>query len=179
MMQLHDFTEKEQTRQDILIIRYYALPRLDHSSLAAFIIKPDISSLSRNNTVSDGFIVFIMPGILGAMDKVTDMKELLLGRRIRALRNAKGWTQQELGSQADINYKFLGEVERGQQNPSFNTLVKVAAALGVELPELFRFEHEILDRKKIETRIKQLLKTMPDENLRQLLLMLQTLYPVQ
>ena len=60
----------------------------------------------------------------------------------------------------DVNYKFVGEIERGQQNPSFNVLVKIAAALEVELPEFFRFEHEISDRREIEARIRQILETM-------------------
>lgn len=94
------------------------------------------------------------------------------------MRNIKGWSQQELGNRSDTNYKFLGEIERGQQNPSFNILVKLAMALEVNLPELFRFEHEILDRKETETRIQQILKTIPDDNLRQILLLLQVLYPI-
>jgi transcriptional regulator with XRE-family HTH domain len=113
------------------------------------------------------------------MAKSIDKTEALLGRRIRSLRNARGWTQQELGSQADINYKFLGEVERGQQNPSFNILTKIAKALEVELPELFRFEHEILDRRKIEAEIKHFLKTIPEGDLRKILLLFQTLYPAR
>ena len=103
--------------------------------------------------------------------------KVLLGRRIRSLRNIKGWTQQELGDRADINYKFLGEIERGQQNPSFNILVKIATAMEIKLPELFQFEHEILDRKEIETRIKHILKTIPDDVMRQILLLLRTFYP--
>ena len=79
-----------------------------------------------------------MADILGIMDKSNEDIRALLGRRIRTLRNIKGWTQQELGNQADINYKFLGEIERGLQNPSFNILVKIANALEVELPEFFR-----------------------------------------
>ncbi|MBW1690779.1 MAG: helix-turn-helix transcriptional regulator [Deltaproteobacteria bacterium] len=116
--------------------------------------------------------------ILGSMEKSWENTKILLGRRIRSLRNVKGWTQQELGDRADINYKFLGEIERGQQNPSFNILVKIAMALGVNLPELFRFEHEISDRKEIETQIQQILKTIPDDTLRQILLLLQVLYPI-
>lgn len=54
-----------------------------------------------------------------------------------AWRKAKGWTQEELGKQADTSYKFLGEIERGVQNSSFTILVKVAGALDVKLPELF------------------------------------------
>ena len=78
-------------------------------------------------------------GYIWHMEKSKDTKALL-GSRIRSLRNLKGWTQQQLGEQADVNYKFVGEIERGQQNASFEILVKIAAALGVELPELFRFD---------------------------------------
>ncbi len=112
------------------------------------------------------------------MKKSHENTAIRLGRRIRSLRNAKGWSQQELGNEADINYKFLGEIERGQKNPSFNILVKIALALEVDLPELFQFEHEILDREKIESQIEKILKTLPDDDLRQILLVLRVLYPV-
>lgn len=113
------------------------------------------------------------------MERSHEDASILLGRRIRSLRNTKGWTQQELGSRADINYKFLGEIERGMQNPSFRVLAKIASALEVELPELFRFEHEILDRKEIERRIREILETIPEDALRQILMLLRVLYPVR
>lgn len=116
-------------------------------------------------------------GMLGVMDS-EDLK-VLLGRRIRSLRTAKGWTQQQLGEQADINYKFLGEIERGLQNPSFGVLVKIAGALAVDLPELFRLEQEIPDRKELERRLRELIRALPDESLRQAFTLLRALYPVQ
>ena len=103
---------------------------------------------------------------------------MLLGRIIRSLRNTKGWTQQELGEHADINYKFVGAIERGQQNPSFAVLAKIAAALGVELRELFRFEREALDRKQVETQIEAILQTLPDGDLGPMLSVFRVLYPV-
>ena len=106
-------------------------------------------------------------------------EKVLLGRRIRSLRTAKEWTQEKLGAEADISYKFLGEIERGQQNPSFNSLVKIAAALKVNLPELFRFEQETLDKDAIEGIIGQIVKTLPDEDLRRLQMILLTLYPIR
>jgi transcriptional regulator with XRE-family HTH domain len=109
----------------------------------------------------------------------SDETNLLLGRRIRRLRTLKGLTQQELGNQAEVNYKFLGEIERGQQNPSFSTLVKIAHALKVEMQDLFRFEQEISNRKEIENQIKKLLKAIPDDALRQVLLILRVLYPLR
>lgn len=104
---------------------------------------------------------------------------ILLGKRIRSLRTAKKLTQQELGEKADINYKFLGEIERGQQNPSFQILARIAAALEVELPELFRLETEITDREDVLNRIAEIVESLNDEDLRQVLLLLRVLYPVR
>jgi transcriptional regulator with XRE-family HTH domain len=117
--------------------------------------------------------------MIGFMRKQKESSDVLLGRGIRNIRTLKGWTQQELGNQADVNYKFIGEIERGQQNPSFNVLVKIASALEIELPELFRFEHEILNRKEIENQIKIILPFIPDKELSKILLLLQVLYPIR
>ena len=106
-------------------------------------------------------------------------EKVLLGRRIRSLRNDKGWTQEKLGVESGISYKFIGEIERGLQNPSFETLVKIAAALLVALPDLVSFEQETLDKKAIESRISQIMKTLPDEDIRRLHMVLSSLYPIQ
>jgi transcriptional regulator with XRE-family HTH domain len=113
------------------------------------------------------------------MSKQKEKEEVLLGQRIRALRTIKGWTQQELGNQADVNYKFIGEIERGQQNPSFNILVKISNALGVDIFELFRFEQETFNRNEIEKRIQSILKKLSDDTLRNILLLLNALYPIR
>lgn len=113
------------------------------------------------------------------MGKHKEKDEILSGRRIRALRTIKGWTQQELGNQADVNYKFIGEIERGQQNSSFNLLVKVSNALGVDIFELFRFEQETFNRNEIEKRIQGILKKLSDDTLRKILLLLNALYPIK
>lgn len=140
---------------------------------------PNISFLSSDKAGCSGFKMVVLPYIFVIMKTKQDNIEILLGRRIRSLRNLKGWTQQELGNRSDVNYKFLGEIERGQQNPSFNILVKVANALEVDLQELFRFEQEIANRKEIEDRIKDIIKNLPDDALRNTLLMLRVLYPTK
>jgi transcriptional regulator with XRE-family HTH domain len=106
-------------------------------------------------------------------------EKVLLGRRIRSLRTAKGWTQEKLGAESGISYKFLGEIERGQKNPSFDILVKIAAALKVDLPEMFRFEQETVDTNAIKDRISRIVKTLPDDDLHRLYIVLLTLYPIQ
>lgn len=112
------------------------------------------------------------------MEKSKENEKVLLGQRIRSLRNTKGWTQQELGELSDVNYKFLGEIERGQQNPSFAVLVRIADALGVDLPELFRFEQMAMDRKDVVDQINAILKSLPDGDLNRMLSVLRVLYPV-
>ena len=104
--------------------------------------------------------------------------QILLGHRIRSLRKAKRWTLEKLGEKAATNHKHIGEIERGQQNPSFAVLVKIAGALEVELPELFRFQPEELSRKEIEKEIVRILKSISEEDLRQMLSVLKVLYPV-
>jgi len=108
-----------------------------------------------------------------------EKEKIFLGSRIRTLRKAKGWTQEELGKHADTSYKFLGEIERGVQNPSFSILVKISRALGVPLYELFRFESEGLNRKEMESRLQSILRALPDDEFGRILTMLKALYPVR
>jgi XRE family transcriptional regulator, regulator of sulfur utilization len=108
-----------------------------------------------------------------------EKEKIFLGNRIRALRKSKKWTQEELGKKADTSYKFLGEIERGVQNPSFSILVKIANALGVPLYDLFRFESEGLNRKEMESRLQSIIKALPDDEFGRILMMLKVLYPLQ
>lgn len=66
-----------------------------------------------------------------------------LGRRIRLVRRAKGFTQEELGEKAGLSYKFVGQIERGEVNSSLDSLVSIAAALGVKVADLFPTETDI------------------------------------
>jgi transcriptional regulator with XRE-family HTH domain len=113
------------------------------------------------------------------MKKIKDQHSILLGRRIRTLRTAKGLTQQELGHRADVDYKFIGEIERGNMNPSFKVLVKIATTLDVELPEILRFEQEISDQKELESRIATIIKTLSVEKLQNVLMLLRIIYPIR
>ncbi|OPY83927.1 MAG: HTH-type transcriptional regulator SinR [Smithella sp. PtaU1.Bin162] len=84
--------------------------------------------------------------------------KILLGRRIRYLRNLRGMTQEQLGTETDLSYKYLGSIERGGKNPSIDNLQKIAQALKVELYELFIFDHETDDIKELKKQIDEMLK---------------------
>lgn len=60
-----------------------------------------------------------------------------VGREIRRLREAKGWSQAKLAGAADMGVSGVSQIETGARNPSAVTLAKIAAALDVEVGELF------------------------------------------
>ncbi|MFK4305072.1 transcriptional regulator with XRE-family HTH domain [Paenibacillus sp. RC254] len=69
-----------------------------------------------------------------------------MGTRIRAIRNAKGLTQQKLAEIAGLDYRYIGALERGERNFSIDTLEKVLTALNVSISELmFSKEHMTKD----------------------------------
>jgi transcriptional regulator with XRE-family HTH domain len=81
--------------------------------------------------------------------------EELLGRRIREIRKARNLTIDQLSEAIGVNEKYLGSVERGEQNPSFKILEKIARGLSVPPSELFIYEHTENDPKSLKQRINQ------------------------
>ena len=63
-----------------------------------------------------------------------------LGERIKELRKSADLTQEELGEKAELSYKYIGEVERGQVNVSLDSIVRIADALGVKIGDIFSKE---------------------------------------
>ena len=59
-----------------------------------------------------------------------------LGAAIRRLREQKGLSQEQFGFETQLHRNYIGRVERGELNLSFDRLVRVARALGVPLSEL-------------------------------------------
>lgn len=59
----------------------------------------------------------------------TDME--ILAKRLKRLREAKGWSQPELARRAKISQSFVGALESGAQNNS-KVLPEIAHTLGVD-----------------------------------------------
>ena len=62
----------------------------------------------------------------------------LVGKNIKRLRVSQGVSQEQLAFDAAIDRSYLGGIERSDENPSLDTLDKIAAVLGVELAEFFK-----------------------------------------
>lgn len=67
-----------------------------------------------------------------------------LGKKIRNLRKLKNLTQEKLGEKSGLSYKFVGEIERGEVNPSLDSLTAIANALNTKEKDLFPNDPDIL-----------------------------------
>ena len=58
------------------------------------------------------------------------------GRRIRAFRKLKGYTQEEFAKELSVSISMLGEVERGNRIPPESFLQDIAEHLDITVEEL-------------------------------------------
>ena len=59
-----------------------------------------------------------------------------MGMRIRQVRKAKGWSQNELAEKCGISMSFLGHIERGSRIMSMETFANICNALDAGADEL-------------------------------------------
>jgi len=75
---------------------------------------------------------------------------MLLANRIRKIREAKGFTQEEIASRMEISTSAYGQIERKAQNSTFNTLMKISRSLEVSLPFLVDIHsNEFVEKSKL------------------------------
>lgn len=64
---------------------------------------------------------------------------LTTGVRVRGAREARGWSQAELGRQSGLHQAVISNLERDIHSPRLDTLHRVAEGLGLTLPELLSY----------------------------------------
>jgi transcriptional regulator with XRE-family HTH domain len=80
-------------------------------------------------------MVLLAPRHGGQMDQ-----DQGVGRQVKMLREAKGWSQTKLAVEASMSVSGISMIENGHRNLSTVTLAKLAEALGVEVRDLFPLE---------------------------------------
>lgn len=70
--------------------------------------------------------------------RTTSSATIALGTHIRALRTAKGWSQEELADRAGLHVTYLSGLERGRRNPTLNVITDIARALHLPTWKLLR-----------------------------------------
>ena len=74
------------------------------------------------------------------MNELTDIKTLF-GKKIKEIRNKRGFTQEELAEQIGIGERNLSKIECGNNFVTAETLAKILLALDIDAIDLFNFKH--------------------------------------
>lgn len=59
-----------------------------------------------------------------------------LGRNVRRLREAKGWSQEALADASSLHRTYISGIERGARNPTLTVVSRLAGALDVTPSDL-------------------------------------------
>ncbi|MDL4842468.1 helix-turn-helix domain-containing protein [Aquibacillus rhizosphaerae] len=69
---------------------------------------------------------------------------VVLGKRLRIVRNAKRISQEKLAEYAQTDKNYISEVERGLKQPTIEKLYTITQALDINIEDLFKgIEEEI------------------------------------
>jgi transcriptional regulator with XRE-family HTH domain len=71
------------------------------------------------------------------MQDVTTVRRNL-GARVRALREKRNWSQEDLAHEGGLARSFTGAIERGEKDLRLSTLVKLANTLNMSVAQLLR-----------------------------------------
>ncbi len=63
------------------------------------------------------------------MDITQELLYRAIGIKIRAIRNARGWTQEQLGNKLEVSAQYISRIERGAGHLSLRKLYTIADAL--------------------------------------------------
>ena len=89
---------------------------------------------------------------------------ILLGKRIRDIREAKHIKQVELANMIEIEPTNLSKKEKGAHFPKDETLNKILKALNIDIKDLFYFEH-MQDKSELLKNINKILADAKTEDL--------------
>lgn len=74
----------------------------------------------------------------GSMSSSTHVLLVHLGKRLQALRKAKGWTQTDLAVYLDMNRGHISDIELGKREVGIITLQVIARGLGTTMAKLLK-----------------------------------------
>lgn len=66
-----------------------------------------------------------------------DQGRRAFGRRVRELRQARGYSQEELAERSGLHRTYISSLERGQRNVGIDNVRVLAESLGVPTADLF------------------------------------------
>jgi transcriptional regulator with XRE-family HTH domain len=59
------------------------------------------------------------------------------GVKVKIFRTKKGWSQEKLALNANLDRTYIPSIEKGERNVSINVIEKIAIALEVDIKDFF------------------------------------------
>ena len=69
--------------------------------------------------------------------------KLRISNRVKELRSARGWTQEELAKATGVSRQSINSIERDRYVPSLPLALHFARVFGCSTDEIFRLESEL------------------------------------
>jgi transcriptional regulator with XRE-family HTH domain len=60
------------------------------------------------------------------------------GKRVKQLRTGKGWSQENLALNADLDRTYIPSIEKGERNVSIEVIQKLSRAFEIKISELLK-----------------------------------------
>ncbi len=92
--------------------------------------------------------------------------EKQLGNRIKTLRKLRGWTQENLAEQAKVSVQHVGEIERGDGNPTLQSLERLSKGLGITVSQLLAVEDPGQETELLRGQVIETVQEMPAAELK-------------
>ena len=99
-----------------------------------------------------------------------------IGRRIRARRNSKKYSQQELADILGISLQYYGNLERGERTLSLQMAMKISSVLGITLDALV-YDISKENNSEIDEELSSLLNVCNDSEKKKLITIIRTVFP--
>lgn len=94
---------------------------------------------------------------------MTELRDLFR-KNLKALRKSKGYSQRDLSEECNYTRSYVGQLERGEKDPSFESLIRLADSLELSILDFFRNDSDALDVELTEA-IKEM-TNLSDNNIR-------------
>ena len=86
-----------------------------------------------------------------------------IAKRLKTVRNSKKLSIYKLSQLSDVSESQIRNIERGNSNPSFETLSKLAEHLGLSLADLFNETEDVSYLSNDEKELVECFRLLPKE----------------
>lgn len=103
-----------------------------------------------------------------------DSIAVIVGARIKELRNERKWTQEQLAEYADLHVSYVIALEKGRKNASLDVLYRISNAFEMSLSDFFDIPQvevspvRTLAERQCEQRIEALVREFSQKLIREI-----------